>query len=175
MLAQSGQGANALPHQRLLHIGILLYTQDHSPQTGFASYRLRRIGRQVLTEKKRPKKGHYRVAYLDWKLDLLLKRCGFNSRLAHLHALFIAIAGKNREYLRCVKRGDPIPLIECRINHADLAKKLGLRSSSHVCTLLRELRGLRLVDWKRGRDFNTYRIFQPDYEWIAAQPHKAAR
>ena len=56
-----------------------------------------------------------------------------------------------------------------RATHAMLAAKSGLRTGRCVGRLLRRLRDLRLVEWRRGACFNTYSVFEPDVEWISAR------
>jgi hypothetical protein len=56
---------------------------------------------------------------------------------------------------------------ECLTTHAVLAQKLHLRSCRQIGNLLRLLRQLRLVEWKRQGDSNRYRVLGPDLEWIA--------
>jgi hypothetical protein len=56
--------------------------------------------------------------------------------------------------------------------HAILAEKIGLRTSRQVWRLLCQLRELRLVEWKRGGEFNTYWVREPDVSWITAWVEK---
>jgi hypothetical protein len=57
----------------------------------------------------------------------------------------------------------------CSATHAEWGKIIKLRTTRQVCNLFDQLRQLRLVEWTRGRDFNTYRVLEPDIEWITAQ------
>jgi hypothetical protein len=53
--------------------------------------------------------------------------------------------------------------------HTVLAAKIGLRTSRQIGRLLCLLRDLRLVEWQRGGELNTYWVREPDVAWISAQ------
>jgi hypothetical protein len=53
-----------------------------------------------------------------------------------------------------------------------LAQEIGLKSEHsdrQVRNLLDQLHQLRLIEWTRGRYSNTYRVLDPDRNWISAQ------
>jgi hypothetical protein len=56
--------------------------------------------------------------------------------------------------------------------HTMLAAKIGLRTREQVWRLLCQLRELRLVEWQRGGELNTYWVREPDFSWIAARMEK---
>jgi hypothetical protein len=60
----------------------------------------------------------------------------------------------------------------CYPTHKTLAKEIGLtsrRSRQYVLHLLKELRRLRLIEWKRGRYSNGYRVLTPDVSFLRHQ------
>ena len=60
----------------------------------------------------------------------------------------------------------------CYPTHETLAGEIGLtspRSREHVQRLLRQLQRLRLIEWKRGRYFNTYQVLDPDVTFLSRQ------
>ena len=54
------------------------------------------------------------------------------------------------------------------LNHGELAKEIGLGTRQHVQRLLKLLQRLRLIEWKRSRYWNIYRVLDPDQQFIAA-------
>jgi hypothetical protein len=56
---------------------------------------------------------------------------------------------------------------ECWPKQSTLAKRIGLTSARQVENLLNQLHQFRLIDWKRGRYYNRYRVLKPDTKWIS--------
>jgi hypothetical protein len=56
---------------------------------------------------------------------------------------------------------------KCHPKHSTLAREIGLKSARQVRTLIDLLHQLHLVEWHRGRYFNTYRVLNPDRKWIS--------
>ena len=86
------------------------------------------------------------------KLDDRLIKLGLPLRLALLYGrlAYRAAIGKHE------------------IEHGELAQEIGVGRREHVQRLLKQLRRLKLIDWKRGRYSNTYRVLDPDQQFIAA-------
>jgi hypothetical protein len=55
---------------------------------------------------------------------------------------------------------------ECWPTQATLAQKCGLQIRQ-LENVLKQLRRLKLIQWKRGRYYNRYRVLKPDTQWIA--------
>jgi hypothetical protein len=55
------------------------------------------------------------------------------------------------------------------VTHQTLAAEVGIKSREHLHRLLKQLRRLRLIEWKRGRYFNTYTVFDPDVTFLSRQ------
>jgi hypothetical protein len=52
------------------------------------------------------------------------------------------------------------------LNHGELAKEIGLGTRQHVQRLLKLLQRLRLIEWKRSRYWNIYRVLDPDATFL---------
>jgi hypothetical protein len=57
---------------------------------------------------------------------------------------------------------------KCHPRHSTLADEISVKPRQ-LRNLLEQLRALRLIEWTRGRYFNSYRTLNPDRQWIAAQ------
>ena len=92
------------------------------------------------------------------KTDLsLLAIPGLSPRLRELYGRLRFHAGKDGK---------------CCPTHATLAREIGLgspRSREHVQRLLKQLQRLRLIEWKRGKYSNAYRVLDPDVTFLASQ------
>jgi hypothetical protein len=90
--------------------------------------------------------------FVKVRLDLLA--LGVKPRLLDLYGRLQLYAGKAKT---------------CYPKHSTLAREVGLRTERQIWNLLDQLRQLHLVEWKRGRYFNTYRVLDPDRKWISGQ------
>lgn len=89
--------------------------------------------------------------------------------------------GFTKSYDELVELGLPVRLVlvygklqfmagkngECWPTQETLAKKCGLKSVRQVRRVVEELRRFKLIDWRRGRHCNRYRVLPPDVKWIA--------
>ena len=85
--------------------------------------------------------------------DPRLIAAGLNPRLVVLYGTLRIQADRDRKV---------------QATHDMLAAKIGIRSREQVWRLLRQLRDLRLVEWQRGRDLNTYWVYEIDVAWVSA-------
>jgi hypothetical protein len=88
------------------------------------------------------------------KTDVDLLSLGLPSRLLHLYGRLRLYAGRSGK---------------CCPKHSTLAKEIGLRSREHLQRLVAKLQRLRLIESKRGRYFNTYRVLNPDVTFLSHQ------
>ena len=92
--------------------------------------------------------------FIKTDLDLLAVP-GISPRLRELYGRLALHAGKDGR---------------CHPRWATLAREIGVKDRTTVYRLLRELKSLRLVDWKRyGRYANEYEVLVPDVAFLQRQ------
>ncbi len=57
----------------------------------------------------------------------------------------------------------------CYPKHATLAREIGLGTRQHLQRLLKQLQRLKLIEWKRGKYSNAYRVLDPDATFMLHQ------
>lgn len=81
-----------------------------------------------------------------------LVELGLPARLVVLYGTLEHMVGKN---------------VDCWATHKTLARRCGLKNRRQILRLLGRLHELKLVEWKRGRYYNRYRVLGPDGTWMS--------